>query len=125
MNVWYIEINGSYQKMLSPSSYSGECEDLDSNSYRSIVTGDLIDTVISTRWSKLKFSYKCLSEEEFFSISEQIKKNPIKAKCLHPIYEGGYIVAEFRVSRLNWEILETGDYTLSFNLVQKKRVSGQ
>jgi hypothetical protein len=30
-----------------------------------------------------------------------------------------------RCSRKSAEMLETGDYTLSFNLVQKKKVSGQ
>ncbi len=85
----------------------------------------MFDRVISTRWSKLKFSYKCLTKEEFYEISGYIKKNPIYAKCLHPIYEDGYIEAQFRCSKFSWEILETGDYSLSFNLVQKKRVVGQ
>lgn len=127
MNIWYTKnsLTSEYVKRKSPSSYGGDCEDLDSNSYRSVATGNLIDSVISTRWSKLKFSYRCLTEEEFFEIAEQIKVNPIYAKCLHPIYSTGYIEAEFRVSKFNWEILETGDYNLSFNLVQKKKVSGQ
>ena len=125
MNVWYVKINGAYAKMPSPSKYGGECEDLDSNSYRSVATGDLIDSVISTRWSKLKFSYNCLSEEDFNYISNIIRQNPIEAKCLHPIYSGGYIEAKFRVSKFSWDILETGDYSLSFNMVQKKKVSGQ
>lgn len=127
MNIWYIKETPSsqYIRMKSPSSYGGDCEDLDSNSYRSRATGNMIDTAISTRWSKLKFSYKCLSKDEFYAITEKIKKNPIYAKCLHPIYENGYIEAQFRCSKFNWEILETGDYSLSFNLVQKKKVSGQ
>ena len=127
MEIWSTKtsMDGEYIKRRTPSSYSGDCEDLDANSYRSKATGNLIDTVISTRWSKLKFSYKCLSETEFYEISEIIKQNPIYAKCLHPIYQSGYIEAQFRCSKFSWEILETGDYTLSFKLVQKKKVSGQ
>lgn len=125
MNIWYVKINNAYVRMPSPAKYGGECEDMDSNSYRSVATGDLIDTVISTRWSKLKFTYNCMSESQFYNIAEVIKQNPIEAKCIHPIYQNGYIEAQFRVSKFSWEILETGDYSLSFNLVQKKKVSGQ
>lgn len=127
MEVWYIKdkFDGEYIKQPSPSSYSGDCEDLDANTYRSKATGNMVDSIISTRWSKLKFSYTCLTQEEFNHITEKIKKNPIYAKCLHPIYPNGYIEAQFRCSKFSWEILQTGDYTLSFNLVQKKKVSGQ
>ena len=127
MNIWYIKENqnASYIKMKSPSTYSGDCEDLDSNTYRSVAPGDMFDNVISTRWSKMKFSYKCLTREEFYDITEKIKANPIYAKSMHPIYNNGYIEAQFRCSKFSWEILETGDYNLSFNLVQKKRISGQ
>ena len=95
MDVWYTKptASGTYTRQKSPSSYGGDCEDLDANSYRSKETGNLIDNVISTRWSKLKFSFNCLTK--------------------------------IRVSKFSWDILETGDYKLSFNLVQKKKVSGQ
>lgn len=127
MDIWYVKpsASGTYVRQPSPSSYSGDCEDLDANSYRSKTTGNLIDNVVSTRWSKLKFSYNCLTKTQFNAITEVIKANPIYAKCLHPIFASGYIEAEFRVSKFSWNILETGDYNLSFNLVQKKKVSGQ
>ena len=56
MDIWYIKpsASGTYVRQPSPSSYSGECEDLDANSYRSKTTGNLNDNVISTRWRKLK-----------------------------------------------------------------------
>lgn len=127
MDIWYTKpsASGTYTRRKSPSSYSGECEDLDANTYRSKTTGNLNDNVISTRWSKLKFSYNCLTQAEFYAITELIKANPIYAKCLHPIYSSHYIEAQFRCSKFSWEVLETGDYKLSFNLVQKKKVSGQ
>ena len=127
MDIWYVKpsASGEYVRQPSPSTYGGECEDLDADSYRSKATGNLIDNVVSTRWSKLKFSYNCLSQANFYAIPEVIKSNQIYAKCLHPIFTNGYIEAEFRVSKFSWDILETGDYKLSFNLVQKKKVSGQ
>lgn len=127
MDIWYTKptVSGTYTRQKSPSSYGGECEDLDANSYRSKATGNLIDNVVSTRWSKLKFTYNCLTKNEFYTITEIIKANPIYAKCLHPIYSSSYIEGQFRVSKFSWDILETGDYKLSFNLVQKKKVTGQ
>ncbi len=127
MDIWYVKPNasGEYVRKKSPSTYSGECEDLDANSYRSKTTGNLIDNVVSTRWSKLKFTYNCLTQDEFYDLTQTIKANPIYAKCLHPIFANHYIEAEFRCSKFSWDILETGDYKLTFNLVQKKRVSGQ
>lgn len=127
MDIWFVKENknSNYIKALTPSFYSGDSEDLDSKSYRSKTTGNLNDRVISTRWSKLSFKYRCLTSEEFFQVAEIIKKNPIYAKCLHPIFSNKYIEAEFRVSKFQWEILETGDYSLSFNLIQKKKVVGQ
>ena len=127
MDIWYTKpsASGTYTRQKSPSTYSGECEDLDANSYRSKATGNLIDNVISTKWSKLKYSYNCLTATEFYNLINEIKPNPIYAKCLHPQFPGGYIEAEFRCSKYSWDILETGEYKLSFNLVQKKKVSGQ
>lgn len=127
MDIWYTKpsASGTYTRQKTPASYSGECEDLDANSYRSKTTGNLNDNVVSTRWSKLKFTYNCLSQSDFYAITEVIKANPIYAKCLHPIFPSHYIEAEFRCSKFSWDVLETGDYKLSFNLVQKKKVTGQ
>lgn len=125
MLVWYTKVNGDYVKQLSPSSYKIDWEDLDANSYRSKSTGNLIDTVISKKWSKLAFSYKCLSEEQVNELLTIINQNPIYVKAMNPLFSSGYIEAQFRCSKVSSELLETGDYSVSFNLVQKKKVSGQ
>lgn len=127
MLLWYTKpsASGTYTQQKTPSSYKIDWEDLDANSYRSIATGNLIDTVISKKWSKLQFSYKCLSETEVNEILTEINKNPMYVKAINPLFSGGYIEAQFRCSKASAEMLETGDYQLSFNLVQKKKVSGQ
>lgn len=127
MLLWYTKpsSSGTYTQQKTPSSYKIDWEDLDANSYRSIATGNLIDTVISKKWSKLQFSYNCLSATEVNTLMTEINKNPIYVKAMNPLFSGGYIEAEFRCSKVNAEMLETGDYKLSFNLVQKKKVSGQ
>ena len=127
MLLWYTKTtkNGEYIQRKTPSSYKIDWEDLDANSYRSKATGNLFDTVVSKKWSKLSFSYKCLTEDDVNEIIGIINVNPIYVKAKNPLFSGGYIEAEFRCSKASSEMLETGDYRLSFNLVQKKKVSGQ
>lgn len=127
MLLWYTKTtkNGEYIQRKTPSSYKIDWEDLDANSYRSKATGNLFDTVVSKKWSKLSFSYKCLTEDEVNEVIGIINVNPIYVKAKNPLFSGGYIEAEFRCSKASSEMLETGDYRLSFNLVQKKKVSGQ
>lgn len=127
MLLWYTKTtkNGEYIQRKTPSSYKLDWEDLDANSYRSKATGNLFDTVVSKKWSKLSFAYKCLTEDEVNEIMGIINVNPIYVKAKNPLFSGGYIEAEFRCSKASSEMLETGDYRLSFNLVQKKKVSGQ
>lgn len=127
MLLWYTKASasGTYTQRKTPSTYKIDWEDLDANSYRSKATGNLIDSVISTNWSKLQFSYKCLNETEVNQLMTILKANPIYVKAINPLFSSGYIEAQFRCSKKSAEMLETGDYTLSFNLVQKKKVSGQ
>lgn len=127
MLLWYTKNSetSDYIQRLTPSSYKIDWEDLDANSYRSIATGDLIDSVISKKWSKLYFTYNCLSENDVNNLLSIINQNPIYVKAMNPLFASGYIEAQFRCSKVSCELLQTGDYTLSFNLVQKKKVSGQ
>lgn len=129
MLLWYARsTNGAFSesnKMLTPSTYKIDWEDLDNKTYRSIATGDMIDTVISKKWSKLQFSYNHLTETEVNKILTAINVNPIYVKAINPLFPSGYIEAQFRCSKVSCEMLEDHCYTLSFNLVQKKKVSGQ
>ena len=127
MLIWEIKATagGTYQTMKSPSSYKIDWEDLDNNSYRSKNSGNLIDTVISKSWSKIQFNYNCLSEIEVQNILPKLSNNPIYVKAKNPVFGTEYVEMEMRCSKKNAEMLETGDYTLSFNLVQKKKVAGQ
>jgi hypothetical protein len=129
MLLWYARsTSGSFteaNKMPTPSTYKIDWEDLDNKTYRSIATGDMIDTVISKKWSKLQFSYKHLTQEEVNKILTAINVNPIYVKAINPLFSSGYIEAQFRCSKASCEMLEDHCYSLSFNLVQKKKVTGQ
>lgn len=115
----------TYTPRKSPSSYKIDWEDLDKNSYRSITSGNLIDTVVSKNWSKIQFNYNCLSEAEIQALLPLLATNPLYVKAKNPVFGNEYVEMEMRCSKKSAEMLETGDYTLSFNLVQKKKVSGQ
>ena len=124
MLLWEAKVNGTYTDMKTPSSYKIDWEDLDNNSYRSKNSGNLIDTVISKSWSKISFQYNCLTENEVNTLLGVLNQNPIYVKAKNPFFSAEKEL-EMRCSKKSAEMLETGDYTLSFNLVQKKKVAGQ
>ena len=127
MILWQIKTTktGSYENMPTPSTYKIDWEDLDNDSYREINEGNLIDEMISQSWSKLYFSYNYLTEEQIENLLPRLKQNPLYVKAKNPIFGTEYVELEMRCSKKSAEMLETGDYNLSFNLVQKKKVSGQ
>lgn len=124
MAFWQAKVNGTYTDMLTPSSYKIDWEDLDKDSYRSINTGNLIDTVVSKSWTKAGFNYNCLTESEVNTLLSVLNQNPIYVKAKNPFFSSETEL-EMRCSKKSAEMLETGDYSLSFNLVQKTKVSGQ
>jgi hypothetical protein len=124
MLLWKAKVSGTYKDMKTPSTYKIDWEDLDNNSYRSKNSGNLIDTVISKSWSKISFQYNCLTENEVNTLLSVLNQNPIYVKAKNPFFSAEKEL-EMRCSKKSAEMLETGDYTLSFNLVQKKKVAGQ
>lgn len=127
MLLWYTKASSdsSYIQRKTPSKYKIDWEDLDNKSYRSIANGNLIDNVVSKKWSKLQLEYNHLTETEVNELLGIINVNPIYVKAVNPFFSNGYIEAEFRCSKANCEMLENHNYRLSFNLVQKKKVNGQ
>ena len=124
MLLWKAKVSGTYKTMLTPSSYKIDYEDLDKDSFRSITSGNLIDNVISKSWSKISFQYNCLTKDEVNTLLSVLNQNPIYVTAENPFFSSETEL-EMRCSKKSIEMLETGDYTLSFNLVQKKKVSGQ
>jgi hypothetical protein len=127
MTIWEVKDteNGTYYKMPSPSSFKSDWEDLDKDSYRSVNSGNLIDNVISYAWLKCSFEYNCLTKTERRYILQRIRRNPILVRIEDDAISENKVNLKMRCSRFSSEMLETGDYTLSFNLVQKIKVTGQ
>ncbi len=127
MLLWQAKttLGGTYADMATPSTYTHNLEDLDKDSYRSVVSGNLIDTVISKKWTKIGMEYNHLTKAELYSLLTVLNANPIYVKVKdHPLFNVDTEM-EMRCSRLDYEMLENHNFKLKFNLVQKKKVVGQ
>lgn len=125
--------SGSYVDMKTPSSYKIDYEDLDSNSYRSVVNGNLVRRRLSSKWFKGSFSYSYITQEEAEQILDMINTYPLYVRIKSPLFGSNGIV-EFQayVSKVSIEMLKndtTNNHAqwvnLSFNVVQTKVVNGQ
>jgi len=135
MIIWEFKSTevGTYAAQLSPTGYSIDGQDLDANSYRAINTGNLIDTVVSKSWAKIGFSYNYLSESEAQALSSTLLTNPMYVRLKCPLLGASLQEYEVRCSKKNLKMVSdartVGDdnvhYTMDFNLVQKKWVTGQ
>ena len=125
---------GSYVDMKTPSAYKIDYEDLDSNSYRSIVNGNLVRRRLSSKWFKGSFSYGYITQEEAEQILDMINTYPLYVRIKSPLF-GSNGVVEFQayVSKVSIEMLKNDTtnnnkeqwVNLSFNVVQAKVVNGQ
>jgi len=124
---WQAKVSGTYRDMKTPSSYRVDWEDLDKDSYRSINTGNLIDTVVSKSWTKAGFDYNLLTMAELNTLLAVLDDNPIEVKIPNANFaSSGTTEMSMRCSKKSVEMLEgQKGYKLSFNLVQKTKKTGQ
>lgn len=127
-------LSGSYVDMKTPSSYKIDYEDIDSNSYRSIVNGNLIRKRLSSKWFKGSFSYSYITQQEAETIMRMINAYPLYVKIKSPMFgSAGVVEFEAYVSKVSIEMLKndktnyenTQWVNLSFNIIQSKVVNGQ
>lgn len=125
------KVSDQYTTMKTPSSYKIDWEDLDSNSYRSITTGNLNRKIVSKKWFKGSFTFNYLTETEVEEIVNMINSYPLYVKIKSPLFgSNGILECQAYVSKVSANMqqnLETGAVwgSLSFNIVQSKKVSGQ
>lgn len=131
--------SGTYTTMKTPSSFQLSAEDLDNNSYRSIVSGNLSRTIVGKKWQTFKFEYNYLTEAELEAIVSRLNHYPMYVKIKSPLFgsngfwEGQCYCSKFDVDmQQNKTITQSGVNksqstwnSLTFTLVQSKKVSGQ
>lgn len=131
--LWEIkQTDGSYKTMKTPSSYKIDWEDQDYNTYRSVVSFNLVRTTYSQKWFKGSFSFNYLTEQEAESILKDISKYPLTIRIKSPLFgTNGVLETQMYVSKasINMERNKDGNNqtwnNLSFNLIQSKKVGGQ
>lgn len=129
--LWQAKVNGSYQDMKTPSSYDIDWEDLDSNSYRSVTTGNLIRSRLSSKWFKGKFNFNYLTENEIENILRIINQDPLYVKVKSPLFGSNGVIeikcycSKVSVSMQKNEEIGANWSSLSFNIIQSEKVSGQ
>ena len=134
--LWQAKVNGSYVDMITPSEYKIDWEDLDSNSYRSITTGNLIRNRLSSKWFRGNFTFNYITENDLETILPIINQYPLQVRIKSPLFgSNGWLEIDAYVSKVSVEMLrndKTYNSTsgnqwvkLSFNIIQSKKVSGQ
>ena len=134
--LWKARVNGSYVDMITPSTYKIDWEDVDSNSYRSVINGNLIRSRLASKLYKGSMSFNYITEEQLEYIMPIINQDPLYVQVKSPIFgTNGWVTLECYVSKASVEMIRN-DATynsntnnqwgnLSFNIIQAKVVNGQ
>lgn len=126
--------SNSNENLPTPSTYSAKIEDVDNDSYTSVVDGELIDNPIAVGMLNLTMSWNFNTEEEAENLIQKTYKNPLILDVKVPVVKGGLLKkAKYRVSKRNVDMIETelGNGTTetkwktSFNLMQKGLTEAQ
>lgn len=134
MMLWEAKASqaGTYTTMKTPSKYNIEGNDLDSNSYRSVTTGNLIRGIVGKKWLTAKMDFNYLTESELESICTMINNYPLYVRLKSPLFgTSGIWEGEMYCSKYSVNMIQNQDNNkqtwgdLSFTLVQSKKVSGQ
>lgn len=119
--------NSTWVNMKTPSTYKIDWEDLDLDSYRSVVNGNLIRNVLSRRWAKVQMTWKLLSESDLNTILTAVNTGTVYFGFKSPAFgTSNWISFKGYVSKMSTECLEAQvGWTLSFNVVQMEGATWQ
>lgn len=109
--LWQVSYdNTNWESMKSPSTYKITFEDLDSDSYRDVIAGELHRNRISNDWIKLQMSWNVVTESEAYTLRNKVKTNPTYyCRCKCPEITGagdGWTTFVAYTSKFNSELLE-------------------
>lgn len=106
-----------------PSALNGDAEDLDDDSYRSALTGNVIRKIVDYKWEKISFEFKGLDDDQARELLAILRTaNNVYIRTNSPVATGsikGY------VSKVHFEYIHTGSnkgvWTISFNFIEGVR----
>lgn len=124
MAIWYVYENSNWVEMPDPSSLSVNSEDLDVDSYRSVVNGNLIRNKLGT-WTTVEFEFNFrLVDEVIALLSHVINVYPLKIKVVSPLVTGGEatLIGYVGKSTSEYTYTQTGmGYVVNFNFIEGKK----
>lgn len=128
--IWQLKRSAlaNYETMLSPSALSIDGEDIDLDSYRSVVNGNTIRQILGFKWQKIKFEFTLKSETDAAEfISKFANVHPLYIKVVSPIMStNGYAELVGYISKIHVDarVNKNGTglaWTVSFNFVESER----
>lgn len=129
--IWQVKINGEFVDMPTPQSYNIDGEDLDLDSYRSVVNGNLIRNILGFKWQKAQFEFAFKYETDAGDLISKVANTyPLVIKCKSPILAtDGWVTLTGYVSQIKCEYQSAyqadgtfgGGYIVSFNFVEGTR----
>lgn len=128
--IWQLKTDpsGSYRTMRSPSGMSIDGEDLDLDSYRSVVNGNLFRKILGYKWQKIGFEFVMKSEEDCASfLRPMLDNNPLYIKIESPIMSSnGFVELTGYISKVHVDARQKKDmtglaWTVSFNFIESER----
>lgn len=118
--IWYV--NGV--EMPTPSGLKYSFEDVDNDSYRSVINANLIRDIIASEFVKLYFTYRYLTPSQAQLIRNAIKvKKEFVVRAKSPILgENEFVEFKAYCSKMDFEMLEMQvGYSASFNVIQTRK----
>lgn len=123
--IWQAKIgaSGTYVDMPTPSGYKIDWEDLDKNSYRSAINGNLFRHPLSKHWYKIAFNYTFITPENLKTVVEKVNQDNLYIRAKSPAFStNDWVELQGYVSKFSIEMLQGQiGYSLSFNFVQSKK----
>ena len=109
----------------TPSGVKYDFEDLDNQSYRSVIDGSLIRDRIASEFTKIQLSYKYLTPSMAKRVRDAIKTNEkYTVKFKSPILndDGDFVTFVAYTSKMSFEMLEMQvGYSASFSIIQVRK----
>lgn len=126
--IWQTSSDGSnWTTRPTPDEFDIDWEDLDKDSFRSVLTGDLNRTVIKRRWAKVSLAFKDLSESICGPMLLAVNRESVYFRFRSPAFgTSDFISFKGYVSKMKTgtKRIEKG-WDVSFNVVQEKGAAHQ
>lgn len=108
-----------------PYNMNGSLEDLDVNSYRSVVNGNVYRKVVGYKWEKISLEFNWIPETDAYALLDTIRSaNNIYIRFRSPTSSTYTQTLRGYIAKLSYNQVKTQlgiGYTVSFNFVEGRR----